>query len=128
LADDEAEKKEALAFIHQLIEFQFLVSNLEAGVTGNDEWAKVLNIIESIPNLQDDKLRLLKIKQEIENLDIAIVPKQETYSLLKTLIEEAKIPFEEKYLFQVDLNLATSANTLNQNTVKKVHQALFFLN
>ncbi|WP_309608450.1 lantibiotic dehydratase family protein [Flavobacterium sp.] len=128
LADNEAEKKEALVFIYQLIEFQFLVSNLEAGVTGNDEWAKVLNIIENIPDLQDDKLRLLKIKKEIENLDITIVPKQETYSNLKSLIEETKIPFEEKYLFQVDLNLATSANTLNQNTVRKVQQALFFLN
>ena len=128
LADDEAEKKEALGFIHQLIDFQFLVGNLEAGVTANDEWAKVLNIIENIPNLQDDKLRLLKIKQEIENLDIAIVPNQENYNNLKTLIKETKIPFEEKFLFQVDLNLATSANTLNQNTVKKVNKALFFLN
>ena len=128
LADDEKEKKEALDFVHQLIEFQFLVSNLEAGVNVNDEWEKVLNVIENIPNFQDDKLRLLKIKQEIKNLDISIVPKQETYSNLKNLIEETKIPIEEKYLFQVDLNLATSANTLNQNTVKKVHQALFFLN
>ena len=128
LADDDQEKEEALAFIYQLINFQFLVSNLEASVTGNEEWTTLLKSIENIPDLQKDKLKLLKIKKEVENLDNSIVPNQKNYTNLKSLIEETKIPFDPKFLFQTDLNTTTSVNILHQSTVKKVQTALFFLN
>jgi hypothetical protein len=128
LTDDDSEKEEALSFIYELINFQFLVSELDATITGNDEWNRVFNIIKNIPSLQDDFNLLQDIKKEFLNLDKNVVPEQEIYQNLKLLIEKTDIPFEEKFLFQTDLNITTSENTLNKNVPKKVQQALCFLN
>ena len=38
LADDDSETAEALEYINQLIDFQFLTSEMDVTVSGSDEW------------------------------------------------------------------------------------------
>jgi hypothetical protein len=38
ISDDDSEKEEALEYINQLIDFQFLVSELDTSVTRSNDW------------------------------------------------------------------------------------------
>ncbi len=128
LADDDSETAEALEYINQLIDFQFLVSELDATVTGSDEWGRVFSIIDKIPNLKKESLLLQSIRTQFLVLDQTLVPSEKDYEAIQDLIEKTGVEFDEKYLFQTDLNTTASVNTLSTSSQKKVFQAVRFLN
>lgn len=128
LADDASETAEALRFIDQLINFQFLISELDATVTGSDEWGRVFSIIDKIPNLKEETRLLQRIKKQLLVLDQTLVPYEKNYEAIKDLIQKTGVDYDEKYLFQTDLNTSTSINTLSTSSQKKVFQAVRFLN
>jgi hypothetical protein len=128
LAESESEKPEAKEFVLKLIDFQFLVSELDAVVTGNNEWERILFILEKIPALDKEYKILKKIQKQLFSLDEKLVPSEKTYQEIRANIKQIEIGFDEKYLFQTDLNLNTSVSTLNINISKKVLLALHFLN
>jgi lantibiotic biosynthesis protein len=128
LADDDSEKEEALDFIHELIDYQFLTSNLDATVTGSNEWDRVLSVIENIPALDKDFVVLKNIRNEFVTLDQNTIADPIIQERIKNDIVALGLTYDEKYLFQTDLNIATTANTLDQNNVRKLQQALYFLN
>lgn len=128
LADDDSEKEEATKFIIHLIDFQFLISELDPSVTGNNENDRVLSILKKIPDLKKEYQFLENINKQISDLDTSLIPNANQYKKIKEDIQEKGFEYDEKYLFQTDLNTTTIANSLNRNTVKKVSQALKFLN
>ncbi|MEP6932077.1 MAG: lantibiotic dehydratase family protein [Flavobacterium sp.] len=128
LADDDSEKEEAAAFIIQLIDFQFLISELDPSVTGNNENDRVLSILKKIPDLKNEYQFLENINKQISDLDTSLIPTANQYSKIKQDIQEKGFEYDEKYLFQTDLNTTAIANSLNRNVVKKVSYALQFLN
>ncbi|RDI53566.1 lantibiotic dehydratase family protein [Flavobacterium glaciei] len=128
LADDASERAEALKFIDQLINFQFLISELDATVTGSDEWGRVFSIIDKIPNLKEETRLLQRIKKQLLVIDQTLAPYEKNYKAIKDLIQKTGVDYDEKYLFQTDLNTTTSINTLSTSSQKKVFQAVRFLN
>lgn len=128
LANDDSEKAEALGFVFQLIDFQFLVSELDAVVTGNDEWKRVFMILNKIPSLKKETKILHDIQNQISNLDLNLVPIKEQYEEIKKNIQKLKFKYDEKFLFQTDLNTVTFANTLDVSIVKKTAEGIRFLN
>jgi hypothetical protein len=128
LADDDSEKAEALEYIYQLIDFQFLVSDLDATVTGSNEWRRVSAVFNKIPTLKEDRELLQKIKNQFSALDANLIPSEKIYEEIKTLIQKMGVEYDEKYLFQTDLNSAASTNNLSSQIPKKVLKALTFLN
>ncbi|MFV8344682.1 lantibiotic dehydratase family protein [Flavobacterium sp. ZB4P13] len=128
LADDDSETTEALEYINQLIDFQFLISELDATVTGNDEWGRVFSIIDKIPNLKEETTFLHSIRNQFLVLDQTLVPSEKNYEAIKDLIQKTGVVYDEKYLFQTDLNTTASVNTLSTSCQKKVLKAVRFLN
>jgi len=128
LADDDSETEDASNFINQLVDFQFLVSELEATVTGSDEWERVLTILNKIPVLNEVCESLKTSQNQFVHLDKKVIASEETYEAIKSLIRQNGFEYDEKYLFQTDLNLTTSENRLSSEVPKKVLQALTFLN
>jgi len=128
LADDEAEKQEAFEFISQLISFQFLVSELDAVITGEDEWKRTLSILNRIPHLNNEIGLFEDLKRKLSDLDKCLFPSPDTYGKITQTIDKIGIPYEEKYLFQTDLNVAALSNKLNTNVSQKVLKAIRFLN
>ncbi|WP_348811982.1 lantibiotic dehydratase family protein [Flavobacterium maritimum] len=128
LADDEDEKEEAFEFVNQLIDFQFLVSELDATLTGSDEWERVLTIFSKIPSLKLDYELFQKLRKQFLELDANLIPAEKKYEDIKTLIQKTAVNYDEKYLFQTDLNIACSVNKLDWNVSKKVLKAVRFLN
>jgi hypothetical protein len=128
LADDESEKPEALEFILSLIEYQFLISELDAVVTGSNEWERVSSILKKVPNLEETHHFLEMIQKQLSDLDLTLTPSQESYKNIKTEIEKVGVLYDEKYLFQTDLNTNASENFLTEKVSQKVIHALHFLN
>ncbi|SNR39989.1 lantibiotic dehydratase family protein [Flavobacterium sp. ov086] len=128
LADNDSEKEEATNFIHQLIKFQFLVSELDAVVTGNNEFDRILSILKNIPDLKREYQFLKNINKQILDLDYSLIPTPNQYQKIKKSIDNEGFDYDEKYLFQTDLNTATISNNLDRGIVKKVTQGLYFLN
>ncbi len=116
---DESEKEEALDYIYQLINIQFLVSELDAQVTGNNEWERVFAILNKIPSFKKQHLLLKKCKEQIELLDNKVIPDQKIYLQIKKIVDEIECVYEDKYLFQTDLNTTTVCNELGFINVLK---------
>lgn len=128
LIDDDSEIEEATNYIHELIDCQFLVSSFEATVTGSDEWHRTLNFLQSIPQLEKEKQLVALLKNYFKQLDDAVVPNAQIYTDIKLVLDKLTIDYDEKYLFQTDLNIACAVNSLDQSVEKKIVQALRFLN
>ncbi|PWB19448.1 lantibiotic dehydratase family protein [Flavobacterium sp. HTF] len=128
LADDESEKEDAFEFISQLIAFQFLISELDATVTGDNEWKKLFSVLNRIPGFNNQIALFKNLEKNLSDLDRNLIPSKETYDSIKTTINKIGTPFEEKFLFQTDLNVTTLTNTLNKNIPEKIFRAIQFLN
>ena len=128
LADDDSEKEDAIEFIQELIDMQFLVSELDAKVTGDDEWKRLFTILEKIPSLKNELKILQNIKTEFGFLDASVVPNETIYTNIKAELQKMNVAFEERHLFQTDLNINATENNLDQVIAAKVLQALRFLN
>lgn len=128
IADDDSETAEAIEYINQLIDFQFLVNELDATVTGSDEWARVFSIIDKIPNFKKESLLLQSIRTQFLVLNQTLVPYEKNYEAIQDLIQKIGVDYDEKYLFQTDLNTSASVNTLSTSSQNKVFQAIRFLN
>jgi hypothetical protein len=128
IADDDSEKDEALEYINQLVDFQFLISELDATVTGNDDWESLFVVLNRIPALKADCKLLQTIRNGLLDLDANLIPSEKNYEDIKTAIQQMGLEYDEKYLFQTDLQLTTSTNTLDNKIPAKVTKALRFLN
>lgn len=128
IADDDSEIEEALEYINQLIDFQFLVSELNATVTGSDDWESLFIVLIKSPKLKEDCKLLQTLRNGLLDLDATLVPSEKNYEDIKTVIQQMGLEYDEKYLFQTDLELTTSTNTLDTTIPNKVSKALRFLN
>ncbi len=122
---DESEYEEAHAFVNELVDNQFLVSNLEPSVTGNNDWASVIEVLKNI-DAKDSKLQiLLDIKLKLDDTSI-----ENHETICNTIKEQSKLlldDFDEKYLIQTDLFSKTKFCKLNYKLKKQLQQAIVFL-
>ncbi|MDQ6527694.1 lantibiotic dehydratase family protein [Flavobacterium sp. LHD-85] len=128
LANDDSEKEEAYEFIMHLINFQFLVSEIEATITSNNEFERVLSILKNVPDLKKEYQFLKNINKQVLDLDTSLVPSENQYKKIKKNILEEGFEYDEKYLFQTDLTTTPLSNSLNASVTKKVTKGLRFLN
>jgi hypothetical protein len=128
LIEDDSETEKALEYINQLISFQFLVSELDATVTGNNDLERVSVMLHKIPILNSEYKTLKKIKEQFATLDSNLIPSQKEYDEIQKEIQKFGVEYDDKYLFQTDLNTTTIANKLSKTLSKKALQAIRFLN
>jgi hypothetical protein len=128
IADDDSEKEEALEYINQLIDFQFLVSELDTSVTGSNDWEPLFVVLNRIEALKADCKLLQTIRNGLLDLDVNLIPSEKNYEDIKTAIQQMGLEYDIIYLFQTDLELTTSTNTLDNKIPAKVTKALRFLN
>ncbi|KAF2506901.1 hypothetical protein EYY60_20520 [Flavobacterium zhairuonense] len=128
LIDDDSELDEALEYIKRLIDYQFLVSELDAAVTEKNEWERVLTILNKIPIVSETSAILQTIKSQLSALDFNLTPSPKQHQLIRAEINKLEVEYDEKYLFQTDLYTYTNSNKLNNAISKNVLKAIHFLN
>lgn len=120
-------EEDALLYIDELIDSQILQNELTQSVTGDDYFNRLieqLQIIDAAPQLvgilKDLQHDLWQIDHEPHTVDL--------YLEIIEKIKKLQIPFEEKYLFQVDTVRETYQATLSENVVDELKSTITFLN
>jgi len=127
LTENEISPDDANSFIDQLIDCQLLVGEFFQAVTGEDLFNRLIHLVESIPLT----LPLLNSLKNIQNLLFQIDHSENNIEAYKQIIQEIRllqIPYEEKYLFQVDLIKEAKQITLSSEVIKEVEKVCRFLN
>ncbi|MDR1180379.1 MAG: lantibiotic dehydratase family protein [Bacteroidales bacterium] len=130
LVNDEISMEESAEFIHELIDEQALVSELEPAVTNIQPLTSLIEKLKKLPNMES---QIIDTLPEIETLlnDIDRQPIGETvdiYPLIIKDIKKTKVESEIKYLFQTDMFKPTQHATISHKILKDIQQALIFLN
>ena len=138
---------EAKQFIEELIDSQIIVSELSPSVTGDDYFTQIIRILEEL-NVNEALLSSLKEIQETLNQLDSPHPRplskmergergeenegqgvrMELYQQIIKIIKEIKVPYEEKFLFQVDMTRNVAEATLGKAIVDELQSTMIFLN
>ncbi|MDR1197470.1 MAG: lantibiotic dehydratase family protein [Prevotellaceae bacterium] len=129
LVNERIGMEDASAFIEDLIDSQLIVNELNPSVTGDDYFTSIIRILENsgINNLLTASIK--NIQQTLYHIDFCQGNNhpEPFQSIIKT-IKEIKIPYEEKYLFQVDMTESEGEAMLGSDIVKELQLAMTFLN
>ena len=130
LINDEISKEEASDFLHELIDAQVLVSELEPEVTNVQPLTR---LIVKLKGLQNQNKQIIDILSEIEtqvvNIDSQLIGSTSNiYSKIIKNIEKTNVETEIKYLFQTDMFKPVQYATVSRNIIKDIKQTLVFLN
>lgn len=130
LIGDGISYEDACNYISILIDHQVLISELQPVVTGKElhnfliQKLKKLSLPSSqilhILNSVTEKLNLIDQTDLGEDLN--------SYSEISNELKQLPIPFEEKFLFQTDLILSASHNTIGNEVLENIQKALEVLN
>lgn len=138
LTGDEVSQEEALAFIHELIDAQLLVSELEASVTGKDFFSIVVEIILRIASeqpgnteLQGIAVLLTDVQRLLGELDSNVSgasANMERYKKIHALLQNILPEIQERNLFQADLFKSYSSATVGETLQQELKDVSIFLN
>ncbi|MCV9926527.1 lantibiotic dehydratase family protein [Flavobacterium sp. LS1R49] len=118
----------ATEFVNDLIKNQILVSNLEPSVTGIEFYDQIIQILKHLNNTEDLIIALNRIKLLISDLDTIIGNPIIKYKEIIQLVENLGTEFDSKYLFQTDMILNYTNNSLNEKIVEQVKKGISVLN
>lgn len=122
-------KEEAISYIYDLINAQFIVGELYPSVTSNDYFELLSKKICTILPADDNIHRIIEnIKDIICNLNLRLGNSIELYGKLALLINEMNIPYKIENLFQVDMVRKMSNSTISGNIIDELYSTISFLN
>lgn len=122
------EKEYALIYIKEIIQSQILTSELAPSTTGDDYFCKIIKTTNKLNDNSKIKKQLEEVSHLLYTIDKIKQDNIRSYKRIVDILKEIRIPFEEKYLFQVDTLISTDEATLGKDIIKKLQEALVFLN
>lgn len=128
ITDENIDIELANAFINNLIENQILTSNIEPSIVGIEFYDQIIEVLTPLENTADWVTDLKKIKKLIETLDTLLGNPIAKYDEIILLIKKLETEFDSKYLFQTDMTLKTSCNSISADIAEEVKKGISFLN
>lgn len=129
LVDEEITFEDAIEFIHELINSQLLVSELEPEVTGEDFLFRLFKILQTIPentSLKEDIKELMAI---ISNIDKAKIGETlPLFEQLEKLVKKIKTPYDIKFLLQTDMYKPVVKAALDIKVINEIEEAFELMN
>lgn len=129
LINEDITPEDAKEYIYELINAQLLQNELCQSVTGDDFLTRLSELLHRKASEEVSSLTYIdEIKNAIISLDgYKPAPVSEYDRIIKN-IETLKIPFEDKYLFQVDMVKPPVKATIGTSIMEEVRSTLTFLN
>lgn len=130
LINDEISMEEAIEFIHELIDAQVLVSELEPAVTNVHPLRSLIAKLNGFSKADKQIVSVLsEIEAQLNHIDQqSIGDTVDVYPLIINHITKTKVTAEIKYLFQTDMFKPILHATVSRHLLKDIQQALIFLN
>lgn len=120
ITDDDITYEEALEFIHELIESQLLLSELEPTISGEEFFSLLIKKIAALENTEGLTAYLRKISILLQQSDNDIDKYLQTHQLVKELLPDTK----SKDLVQTDLFLTTPHNTISHQLIEDIRKQI----
>lgn len=128
LVCEEITEQEAIEFVNELINSQVITPELYQSVTGEDLLSRIIQLLEErLPadiNLLGQLKRIKALLEKMDTDENALGLYQQVISIIKGM----RIPYEEKFLFQIDMGRETSFTFLGSEIMKELESAMVFLN
>ena len=121
ITSDEISEEEANSYIHELIDCQVLVSELEPELTGTRFFNKVFNVLSNYGDREKADI-YSKILLDINTLDENVTNPVESYVSIQNKAGQLGASFNEKYLLQVDLKFNRVRSELDQSLLKNLEE------
>lgn len=132
LVSDEISLQDANEFIETLIESQFIVTELEFTITGEDYFEKLLRVFSeerfNFYEAQVIKDLITNLKTKINSLDENNINDPHLYTQIHELVNEELSNVDISKLFQVDSFRKIENGSISYKTVKNLRPALIALN
>jgi len=128
LIDDEIAFEEANDFIEELVTSQILISELEPSVSGPEFLQQILSILRKLGNTEKIVMFLTEVEKRILAIDKLMGNDPTCYVNLSEYLNQDDTKFELKFLFQTDMELNYSTNTLNTSLANSVRKGFTILN
>lgn len=128
ITDEDITLEEAQDFIDELIENQLLISELEPSVTGNDFFNQIIKTLQKLQHTEPILEVLQKVKISLQEIDKNFENNIGRYLEISNDLKKLDTKFELKYLFQTDMKLNTSENTIDESLIDSVKKGLHILN
>lgn len=132
LISDDISEQDSLDFINTLIESQFIISELEFTITGEDYFEKLLNIFSEkrfdFYEGQVVKKLITNLKNKINELDKNIINNPSLYIEIHQLLNEEVNNVDISKLFQVDSFRKIQNGSIGFKTLKTLRPAISVLN
>lgn len=135
IVDDEISEEEATPFIHEIINSQILVSELEPAITGDDLLKQMLEklrrILDQAP--QQELQQIVDLLSEVRGLltQLDEQPDQNhfhAYGEIRSLLDQLEIAYDIKKLFQVDMGRKAESLHLQNRLAGSIRKGIEVLN
>ena len=128
LTKREIQKEDAVDFIMELIDSQIIISEINPLVTGGDFLSFLINRLKTVRSEEEIFLLTKELNNRINELNNLQENAFVLYEKTITIIDKLKIPYEEKFLFQVDMLRKTSVATISKEIINELQATMTFLN
>lgn len=129
LVSDEITLEEATDFIHELIDSQLLVSELEPAITGKDFLVQLSGILQTIPGFEEKKEQLTRITTLLSEIDTGTMGETlPLYKEIEDIVKEIGTAYEAKFLFQTDMFKPVKEAVLDKRLTQDIQEALELIN
>ncbi len=128
LIDDEITREDATEFIEELIVNQLIVSELEPSISGPEFLNQILDVLKKIKKTAGIIAVINESNAKIKTIDKSIGNISSCYIELSEHLKQIDTTFELKFLFQTDMELNCSKNTLDHSIIASVKKGIFILN
>ncbi|WP_299207953.1 lantibiotic dehydratase family protein [uncultured Dokdonia sp.] len=128
LVSPEITFEDAKEFITELIDEQILVGEIEQTVSGIENLDHILSVLSQIDDSTPLYKTLSSIKDKLNEMDSNVINSIAIYNEILKLLDSLGITIDEKFVFQTDLKIGTSHNTLSKEIKKDIDEGLIAIN
>lgn len=130
LVDEEITIEDSIEFIHELIDAQVLVSELEPAITNVKPLSQLIIKLRRLEVRNSQIIdSLFEIEELINSISLHSIGESiDVYRKVITAIERTKIETDIKYLFQTDMFKPVQYATVSNTIIKEIQKAVLFLN
>ena len=128
ITNEYIQKEDAINYINELIQSQVLVSELDPTISGDDFLTRIINNLCALKIEHQIIEKLKNVQNILMQIDASKKFPLFKYRKIESIVESIGIPYNNKYLFQVDINNIYSKATIGLSIRKEIESTLTFLN
>ncbi len=132
LVDEDITKEEALAYLHQFVQAQLLVSDFEVAIAGQAYIDQIITVLKTLKNqtpyIKQTHQFLIQIKTALTKLDQKKFNTREDYFEIIALVKQLNLPYDISKLFQTNTyKVPLEIPILTKNLQKELLYTIDFL-